>query len=216
MRECQWFWRKTRPPRTETSVEGEATPGPHGGVSRTCASAQWLGREVLGVGTVRHALTASPVPVTAFPTEAAEQPEHPRAAGLAPSLLRPRPELHRDGMRLVPAGSGGEGQAEPSAQAAPSPPRRQTPSPSLRSTSPLLLPQGSRVQVQVRPGRGGLGKGVEGEICQVAALGSLSWGSVDPLPCKGAGTDAGISRVWDTVCSSPSVCPPGSSLNSGL
>lgn len=40
VRECQWFWRKTRPPRTETSVEGEATPGPHGGASHTCPSAR--------------------------------------------------------------------------------------------------------------------------------------------------------------------------------
>lgn len=144
-----------------------------------------------------------------------------RAARTSPcsrpgALVPPAPPGAPQGL-YVPCAcrEGGGGRVEPSAQAAPSPPRRQTASPSLRSTSPLPLPRGSGVQVQVRPGRGRLGRRVEGEICQVAALGSLSWGSVDLLPCKGPGTDAGISRVWDTICSNPSVCPPGCSLNSG-
>lgn len=63
VRECQWFSRKTRPPRTETSLESEATRGPHGGASRTCASARGLSCEVLGVEDhgeepIRHALTS--------------------------------------------------------------------------------------------------------------------------------------------------------------
>lgn len=59
-----------------------------------------------------------------------------------------------------------------------------------------------------------MGEGEDGDRYLVAALGSLSWGSADPLPYKDLGTDTQISRVWDTICSNLSVCPPGSSLNS--
>lgn len=72
--EFRRFWRKTRPPGMETSVESEdAQPGLRGGGRRrawraVCGRAGRREEE-----PIKGALTRSPLPMAAFSTEATEQ-----------------------------------------------------------------------------------------------------------------------------------------------
>lgn len=122
-----------------------------------------------GGGACPTCSNQSSMPVAAFSTEVLEQPEYPSAASLEPAFLRPRQEFCRNCTCCAPSPQGRAGReweglplprewgpgVSPHPQLPPSPPRKQTASPSLRSTSHQLLPQGSGVQVQVRPGGAG-------------------------------------------------------------
>ena len=109
--EFLWFWRKTR---TETSLGSNGThselcSGVGAGAGEPpegCAMKRW--EEEKPVSSFNQLSRACPV--TAFPTEAPPQPEHPRAAGLELLFCRPNQEFYGDRMCFVPWGGARRGE----------------------------------------------------------------------------------------------------------
>lgn len=126
----------------ETSVESEdAQPGLRGGGRRrawraVCGCAGRHGEE-----PIRGALTWSPLPMAAFSTEATEQPEHPRAAGLEPCIHSPGQEEFCNRVCCAPAMRRGAGpRVEPLRRGCPSPQPKMPSSPS-QETDSFSLPE---------------------------------------------------------------------------